>query len=146
MKYATMSARWHFIKVAAQSAIGASSLLGVGDVLAGNLPVRPQTHATVVYQDASRLRATTVLMVDDLSPSVLRLLRPIPVYVEKDDGIFVVSFQDANINASGDTISEALEMLKDMIAFTYQLFSDEEATLSAGPRNELAALRRFVRA
>ena len=136
---------WSFFKATAKSAIGASSLLWIGDVLGGDMPVRPMTCATLVCQGNDGLQARMFVVLNDLAPSPLTLLRSIPVTVQKEDDVFVVSFPDANINASGETLSDALEMLKDMIAFTYRLFSDEESVLGNGPRNELAALRRFVR-
>ena len=37
-------------------------------------------------------------------------------------------------------------MLKDVIASKYRLFSSKESVLGTAPQNELATLRRFVRA
>jgi hypothetical protein len=81
----------------------------------------------------------------DLAPSQLVLLEPIPVAVEFDDESWVVSFAEANVNASGETFQEAIEMLKEMIAFDYAFFGDSESVLGSGPKNQLAVLRRYVR-
>jgi predicted RNase H-like HicB family nuclease len=87
----------------------------------------------------------TQVMLDDLAPSSLTLIRPIPVTVELDEESFLVSFVEANVNAGGETLPEALDMLKEMIAFDYQFFGENETDLGSGPRNQLAVLRRYVR-
>ncbi len=84
-------------------------------------------------------------MFTDLAPASVVLLRPIPVTVQQEDGVYAASFEDANVNASGETLNDALDMLKEMIAFTYEEYSEKEAVLGIGPQKQLAALRRFVR-
>ncbi len=78
------------------------------------------------------------------SPSVT-IINAIPVQIEIEDGVFVASFVEANINASGETKDKAIEMLKDMIAWTYQLLCQKESALGQQPQRQLAVLRRFVR-
>ncbi len=78
------------------------------------------------------------------SPSVT-IINAIPAQIEIEDGVFVASFVEANINASGETKDEAIEMLKDMVAWTYQLLCQKESALGQQPQRQLAVLRRFVR-
>ena len=83
----------------------------------------------------------TRILIHDLGPSPLKLLQPIPVDVEEEDGAFVASFTAGGVHASGDTLPEALDMLKDMIAATYQVYCDRETILSDRLKQELAVLR-----
>jgi len=133
------------LKATVKSTIGASSLLWLGDVFGGDMPVRPMTSATIVYHGGNGLQTSVFLMIDDLAPSPLVLVRSVPVIVYKEDGVHVASFVDANINASGETAADAVEMLKEMIASTYRLLRREEPALGTQPKNQLAVLRRFVR-
>jgi len=77
------------------------------------------------------------------SPSVT-IVNAIPAQIEIEDGVFVASFVEANINASGETEDEAIKMLKDMIAWTYQFLCQKESVLGQQPQRQLAVLRRFV--
>ena len=51
------------------------------------------------------------------------MVRPILAVVQKEDGVFVASFVDANINASGESQLDAVEMLQNMVASTFRLLS-----------------------
>ena len=76
----------------------------------------------------------------------VEVIQPILAVVQEEDGTcFVASFVDANINASGETQLEAVEMLKDMISSSFQLFLTREAVLGDEPKRQLAVLRHFVR-
>ncbi len=58
---------------------------------------------------------------------------------------FVATFFDANVNASGDTESEAFENLKDMLVATFTEFRRlGEERLGAEPARQLAVLKRFL--
>ena len=63
--------------------------------------------------------------------------------IEFDEESYLVSFVEANVNASGETLPEAVEMLKEMIAFDYKFFGENETALGSGPKNQLAALRHM---
>ena len=57
----------------------------------------------------------------------------------------MASFVDANMNASGETQLDAIEMLKDVIASSFRLFLSKPAVLGEEPKRQLAVLRHFVR-
>ena len=57
------------------------------------------------------------------------MVRQILAVVQKEDGVFVASFVDANINGSGESQLDAVEMLKDMVASTFRLLSKKEDVL-----------------
>jgi predicted RNase H-like HicB family nuclease len=116
----------------------------MGDVRAVNSPIRPSSCVTIVYRKDAGMQARMSMLLDDLAPSPWVLVRSIPVDVQKEDDIYLASFLDANINASGETPSDAVDMLKDMIASTFRLLSKKEPVLGEGPQRQLAVLRQFV--
>jgi hypothetical protein len=79
-----------------------------------------------------------------LAAEHLVLRRPIPVVIEEDDGVFVASFLDANINASGDTLQDAYEALKEFIASRFRLLERHIAELGNEPMRQLTVLRDFM--
>jgi hypothetical protein len=84
--------------------------------------------------------------IQSFEPLPFEVAQTILAVVQKDEGVFVASFFDANINASGDSQLDAVEMLKDMIVSTFRLLVRKEEVLGDGPRKQLAVLRQFVRA
>jgi len=85
-----------------------------------------------------------IVPIQDLEPSPVEVKQPIFAVVHEEDGVFVASFVDANMNASGETQLDAVEMLKDVIASSFQLFLSKEPILGKEPQRQLAVLRRFV--
>jgi hypothetical protein len=77
------------------------------------------------------------------SPKPYRVKRPIPVVVREHDGVFLASFVDANINASGETAHEAFETVK---ALMLDMFDHLSRQAKLGPKlaKALAALREFI--
>jgi hypothetical protein len=90
-------------------------------------------------------RRSVIVPIQDLVPSKVEVVKPILAVVQEDEGAFVASFVDANLNASGETQLEAIEMLKDVIASSFLLFTGKEAVLGDEPQRQLAVLRHFVR-
>lgn len=73
------------------------------------------------------------------------LLQPIPVRLEPDeDGEWVASFEEANINMSGSDPEDARQALADDIVEAFALFLAEEETLGPGPEKQLAVLRQYL--
>ena len=87
---------------------------------------------------------SVIVPIQDLEPSQVKIKQPIFAVVQEDDGVFVASFVDANMNASGETQLDAVEMLKDVIAASFQLFLNKESILGVEPKRQLAVLRCFV--
>jgi hypothetical protein len=99
----------------------------------------------VIYQYADLLhfhRENTVI--NDLDSSSYEIIKPIPVVMQEEDGVSVASFIEANINASGETVPDAIDMLKDMIVSSYQLFVEKESVLGEGPKTQLTVLRKHL--
>ncbi len=91
-------------------------------------------------------RGSVIVPIQSLAPLPFEVVRPILAVVQEEEGAFVASFFDANINASGESQLEAVEMLKHMIASSFQLFSGNESVLGETPRGQLAVLGKFIRA
>ena len=91
-------------------------------------------------------RRSVIVPIQSLDPLPFEVTQPILAVVQEEDGTFLASFFDANINASGESQLEAVEMLKHMIASSFQLFSSNESILGETPQSQLAVLRKFVRA
>ncbi|MEX0679355.1 MAG: hypothetical protein WD063_19925 [Pirellulales bacterium] len=96
--------------------------------------------------DSERSSEGSVIVIASLTPAPLEVLKPIPVTVLPDDGAFVASFFDANVNASGDTALDAFEAIKDVIGSRYRLLVKHEKELGVEPKRQLAVLREFIRA
>ena len=107
----------------------------------------PQTSEILQRVEALEQRInhrSVIVPIQDLEPSPVEVKQPIFAVVQEEDGVFVASFVDANMNASGETQLDAVEMLKDVIASSFRLFSNREAILGEEPRRQLAVLRHFV--
>jgi hypothetical protein len=102
-----------------------------------------QKRVEVLEQQIQRRSA--IVPIQDLEPARVDVIQPILAVVQEEDGVFVASFVDANMNASGETQLDAIEMLKEIIASSFQLFVRKEAALGDEPRRQLAVLRHFVR-
>ena len=85
-----------------------------------------------------------IVPIQSLEPSPVEVTQAI-LAVGEEDGAFIASFLDANINASGETQLDAVEMLKDVIASSFQLFVSKESVLGEEPKRQLAVLRHFLR-
>jgi hypothetical protein len=100
------------------------------------------TSKVIEDEDICEVGTTTIRNLDSSS---YELIKPISVLVQKEDGVFLASFVDANINASGESQSEAILMLKSSIASRFRFYTKNEAKLSSDPQQQLAVLRKFVR-
>lgn len=81
--------------------------------------------------------------IKELKPYVL--IKPIccETNIKSDD--IVVSFEDC-IFASGETINEATENIKDMIIATYELLiSKKLEELGPVPKKQLLALKQYIK-
>ncbi len=82
-------------------------------------------------------RRSIIVPIQDLAPSTVDVIQPMLAVVREEDGAFVASFVDANMNASGETQLDAVEMLKDVIASSFRLFVAKEAVLGEEPKRQL---------
>ena len=86
--------------------------------------------------------------IQSLDPEPFDVLAPMEAVIRPgDDGGFLATFFDANVNASGETEAEAFENLKDMLVATLEELSAlGSEQLGPEPARQLAVLRRFIRA
>jgi hypothetical protein len=108
----------------------------------------------VLEQDVLELRHSLVgltsphtitVPITTLAPEPLTLRQPILVVVQPDGDEFSATFFDANLNATGDTQTEAVDNLKDFLVSTYLRYSAlGEGKLGPGPRRQFAVLRAII--
>ncbi len=91
-------------------------------------------------------RRPVIVPIQSLDPRPYDVIRPIQAVVQEEEGAFVASFFDANINASGESQLEAVDMLKDILASSFRLLAAKESALGQEPRRQLAVLRGFIQA
>lgn len=80
------------------------------------------------------------------APAPFEVLSPIHVVAQSEEGVYLATFFDANVNASGESQTEAVECLKDMLIAKFRLFCKKEDVLGEEPRRQLGVLRQFMRA
>ena len=84
--------------------------------------------------------------INSLAPEPFELVKPIQVVIQPSDGEYIASFFDANINASGDNETEAIDNLKEVMLSIFQHLSDMPTNkLGKGPVRQLAVLKEFIR-
>ena len=76
----------------------------------------------------------------------IRVLHPLPAMIKPESGVYMASLVDTDICASGESLAEAAENLKDIVVAKFRLFSRKEAILGEQPRRQLGVLRQFLRA
>jgi hypothetical protein len=77
------------------------------------------------------------------APTPYQVKKPIPIAVRPHDGVFLASFMDANVNASGETEQEAFEAVKMLML---DMLEQLESQPKLGPKLavRLAVLKEFV--
>ena len=98
------------------------------------------------WQRGEKLKdTTTVKYIKDLNNPSYRLLRPIPVVFRINSvGGVEAAFSKANIAACGFDDTDAMELLTEDIIAVFKLFTEDEARLDPGPRDELYVLRQYI--
>lgn len=86
-----------------------------------------------------------VLPISTFAPEPYDIMGPINLVIRCDEAGFVASFAEANINASGETLSEAMAMAKDMILATFdRLLSKRDDQLGPGPLRQKQVLSQLI--
>jgi hypothetical protein len=87
-----------------------------------------------------------IVPISTLVPAPFDLLKEIKAVVRPCDDDFVASFFDANVNASGCTIADAVRNLKDMLTTRFDIL-DAMPIEKLGPAmvRQIAVLRNFIR-
>lgn len=87
-----------------------------------------------------------IVPIETMEPYPFDVVKLFHVVVEPIDGEFEASLYDANIGASGDTESEAVENLKDIIVNLFERYSKEGSTkLGPGPTKQWAILKGLLK-
>ena len=74
------------------------------------------------------------------------VIKPIPVTIEKTDDGYVASFEDANVNSSGDTWDEAVSNLKYLLVDLFDdLVAEPTNTLGPAVQRQIEVMKLFVR-
>ncbi len=82
----------------------------------------------------------------DIQPEPYEVVKPFSVVVRSSENDFVASFIDANLSASGDTLIEAVDNLKDIIIGTFKVLSKHnESKLGKIPIRQRQILQNFMR-
>lgn len=87
----------------------------------------------------------SIYPIDSLIPGSMVVTKTIHAQVTFEEECYIARFVDANVNASGDSEIDAIEMLKDAIASTFLAFVENEHRLGVEPERQLAVLREFIR-
>jgi hypothetical protein len=95
-------------------------------------------------EETHEARATSCTMqIHTFAPEPYRVKRAIPIAVREHDGEFLASFVDANVNASGETATEAFEGVKVLMLDMFDHLS-KQAKLGPKLAKTLAVLREFI--
>ncbi len=90
--------------------------------------------------------APIIAPIESLSPEPYDIYKPIHTVVRKQGDEYIATFYDANLSASGDTDTEAIYNLKDIIVGTFEILSSHERIdLAPGPARQLDVLESFIR-
>ncbi len=84
--------------------------------------------------------------ITSLLDTQFKIVKPIPVIIMKfSPGNYIANVPIANIGASGDTVQEAINNLKDTIAAKYRLFASKPPkVLGTGPTKQLHFLKEHI--
>lgn len=104
-----------------------------------------EAEVAALKQQPTQGNKTILVPVGSLAPEPYVLRREINVLVLPDDDSYVATFVDANINASGDTVPEAVANLKDMMVSLFERLSKEPRDkLGKWPARQLAVLQELI--
>ena len=104
-----------------------------------------RTELSELRQEITPLSAGLRVPVHSLAPEPFEILSPIEVIIRPAGDGFIATFFDANVNASGDTETEAFENVKDMIVATFSEFTTIGIDrLGPEPARQFAVLKKFI--
>jgi hypothetical protein len=78
-----------------------------------------------------------------LAPAPYEPIRELKVVVEETSEGFTATLYDANIGATGETESEAIDGLKEHLVQIYEMLQ-RQTKLGPGPTRQLAVLRSLI--
>ena len=93
----------------------------------------------------SKKKGRTKMVISSLE-APFNVIKPISVIIRKIDDSFVASFEEANVNASGDTKDEAISNLrKYLIDLFDSLNTQQPNTLGPALKRDLESMKQYIR-
>ena len=106
-----------------------------------------EREVALLKQRCSRLEELSPILVpiQSLAPEPYEVIKPLWAVVKVQDDQYIATFFDANISASGDTQTEAIFNLKDMIVGSFEILSETSANeLGPEPVQQKKVLQEFI--
>lgn len=80
-----------------------------------------------------------------VAPELYRVIKPIPVTIQKEEENFTASWFDANIHMSGDNEQEAFDNLRALVLDMFESVNQENpAMLGPEPARQRAVLEEYL--
>ena len=96
--------------------------------------------------DRLEVAPAELVSISSLSPEPYTVQRSIVASLRPTDDEFVATFYDAELSTSGETRSEAISNLRDLIVETYELLTSlAEDSLGPGPLRQRDVLQEYMR-
>lgn len=73
------------------------------------------------------------------------ILKPISAKITSNGQDYIASFLEANISASGDSIDQSVDNLKDIIQLKFLRLSETEELLGNSLKGQLKVLQKFLK-
>ncbi len=89
-------------------------------------------------------RTNAMLEIVGFLPGQKRLIRPLSVISEYDDGEFIVSEPRFSIHGSGPTLEDAVAAFRSMFAHCFDVLTSESENLDAYMVDQLEYLRSYI--
>jgi len=106
-----------------------------------------QREVVLLKQRCSRLEELSPILVpiQSLAPEPYEIIKPFHVVLRVQEDEYIATFFDANISASGDTQTEAIFNLKDIVVGTFEILSETSSNeLGPGPAQQKKVLQEFI--
>jgi len=97
-------------------------------------------------QQLARGNRSMLVSISSLAPAAYSLKREVSILIIPDEDSYIASLIDANVNASGETVPEAVANLKDMMIMLFErLGAEPKGKLGKWPARQLGVLRELMR-
>ncbi len=103
----------------------------------------PNTHSNTMYEYETPTSSSITL--EGTLPGGKRLMHPLSVLIEHDDGEVIASESTFHMHASGATEEAALDAFRQTLIAHLDVLADSEETLGPHLRNQLRYLRSAIR-
>jgi hypothetical protein len=105
-----------------------------------------EKEVKALKRQVAEISKSILVPIESFEPDPYELTKKITVLVLPDEGSWIATLVDANINASGETFPEAVANLKDMMIDLFELLRKEpKDKLGKQPSQQLAFLRSVMR-